>query len=478
MSVIASAIGENSIAQSNNSSINSIPKGFLWGIGTAAYQVEGAYKEDGKGESNWDYYANEVGLTKYTIGEKQTGNIAINMYDRKQYLQDIKLMQQLGVNTYRFSIPWSRIIPQGIGRVNEKAVAHYKLLIKDLKNAGIEPFVTLYHFDMPQALVVKGGWANRASVEWYRAYARVIFKEFGAEVKHFATFNETTMEFFVADFNINPGQSKEAVNVRYAMEINKVHHQLLASATAINDYHHLNLGGKIGITFNLAPCIPFDPANPKDVAAVPIEDQLLNQIVLNPTFNGSYPSQALAMIQEYNPAFQPSVADLKLMLENKPDFLGVNFYAPAQVKHDNKAAMGVSWLGNNTDQVKMSNGPVRPDYLYQLLLRLKNDYGNPEIYITENGASFQNGEDTIINDQVNDDLRSAYVKDHIAAALKAKSEGANLNGYFVWSGWDNFEWTFGYSIRYGIIYVDYETQKRTPKKSFYTYKDIIKQQTK
>jgi beta-glucosidase len=271
MSVIVSCgLGKSTLAQSGKNSNNAKPKDFLWGIGTAAYQVEGAYQADGKGESNWDYYANELGLTKYTIGEKQTGNIAINMYDRKQYLQDIKLMKQLGVNTYRFSISWSRIIPQGIGQVNEKAVAHYKLLIKDLKAAGIAPFVTLYHFDMPQALVLKGGWANRASVEWYRAYAGLIFKEFGKEVKHFATFNETTMEFFVADFNINPGQSKESANIRYAMEINKVHHELLASAIAIKDYHQLNLVGKIGITFNLAPCIPFDPSNPKDVAAAPI----------------------------------------------------------------------------------------------------------------------------------------------------------------------------------------------------------------
>ena len=481
MSVIATCgIAGSTYAQTaaNRSVSKIMSKGFLWGIGTAAYQVEGAYKADGKGESNWDYYANEVGLTKYTIGEKQTGNIAINMYDRTQYLKDIKLMQELGVNTYRFSIPWSRIIPQGTGQVNEKAIAHYKLLIKDLKDAGIEPFVTLYHFDMPQALVAKGGWANRASVEWYRAYANVIFKEFGTEVKHFATFNETTMEFFVADFNINPGQSKKTANVRYAMEIDKVHHELLASATAIKDYHDLNLGGKIGITFNLAPCIPFDPANPEDVAAAPLEDQLLNQIVLNPTFKGSYPAQALAMIQKFYPAFQPPAADLLFMSANKPDFLGVNFYAPAQVKHDDKAAMGVSWLGNNTDKVKMSNGPVRPDYLCELLLRLKNEYGNPEIYITENGASFQNGEDTVINGQVNDHLRSDYVKTHIAAALKAKNEGSNLSGYFVWSGWDNFEWTFGYSIRYGIIYVDYKTQKRIPKKSFYTYRDIIKRQTR
>lgn len=469
MGLMADAAGQTSPA-----SIEKTAKNFLWGIGTAAYQVEGAYQADGKGESNWDYYANTVGLTKFTIGEKQTGNVSINMYDRQQYLKDIKLMQELGVNTYRFSIPWSRIIPKGTGEVNQKAIAHYQLLIKDLKAAGIQPFVTLYHFDMPQALVERGGWSKRESVNWYLDYAKVIFNAFGREVMHFATFNETTMEFFVADFNINPTQSKDPVNERYAREIDKVHHHLLASAMAVKAYHGMNLGGKIGITFNLAPCIPFDPANADDVKAAPLEDELLNQIVLNPTFYGKYPLRALSLIQQYHPSFKPSDEDMKLMAENKPDFLGVNFYAPAQVKSDPKAAMGVSWLGNNTDKIKMSNGPVRPEYLYQLLMRLKNEYGNPEMYITENGSSFPNGEDQVVNGKVNDVLRSDYVSTHIDAALKARKEGANLKGYMIWSGWDNFEWTFGYSIRYGIIYVDYKTQQRIPKNSYYVYKDILK----
>ena len=166
---------------------------------------------------------------------------------------------------------------------------------------------------------------------------------------------------------------------------------------------------------------------------------------------------------------------MEFIAANKPDFLGVNFYAPALVKSDPQAALGVSWLGNNTDKVKMSNGLVRPDELYKLLIRLKNDYDNPVVYITENGSSFTNGEDQVVDGKVVDRLRSDYIERHIAAALRAKSVGANLKGYFVWSGWDNFEWTFGYTIRFGVIYVDYSTQQRIPKKSFYTYQQILKQ---
>lgn len=452
------------------------PKDFLWGVASAAYQVEGAYQAEGKGESKWDFFTNKVGVTQFTIGEKQTANIAINMYDRKQYLQDIQLMKQLGINTYRFSIPWSRIIPLGIGKVNEMAIAHYHLLIQDLKAAGIEPMVTLYHFDMPQALMEKGGWTNRESVLWYKNYASVIFDNFGSEVKHFITFNEPYIEFFVADFLMNLTQSKESASIRYANEMINVHHQLLASAEAIKTYKSLNLGGMIGITFNLSPCLPMDATNADDVNAVSLQDELLNRIVLDPVFKGKYPDKALAAIQKYNPAFQPSAADMQFIASNKPDFLGINFYAPALVKHDESSALGVSWMGNNTDAVKMNNGPVRPDQLYQLLMRIKTEYGNPATIITENGASFSNDEDKVVNGKVIDSLRSDYIGRHIASALQAQKDGANLKGYCVWSGWDNFEWIFGYSVRFGLIHVDFDTQQRVPKQSYYTYQSILRQQ--
>lgn len=467
---------QTAFAQQPDLSNLKAPGDFLWGVASAAYQVEGAYQADGKGESKWDFFANKVGVTQFTIGEKQTANVAINMYDRKQYLQDIQLMKQLGINTYRFSIPWSRIIPQGVGRPNEMAIAHYHLLIQDLKAAGIEPLVTLYHFDMPQALMEKGGWTNRESVQWYKNYATVIFENFGEEVKHFITFNEPYIEFFLADFLMNPTQSQEPANVRYSNEIINVHHQLLASAEAIKTYHNLRLDGMIGITFNLSPCLPMDPNNPEDEKAVSLQDELLNRIVLDPVFKGNYPENALAAIQKYNPTFQPSVEDMQFITSNKPDFLGINFYAPALVKHDNSAPLGVSWMGNNTDSVKMSNGPVMPNQLYNQLMQIKNEYGNPITIITENGASFTNNEDLVIDGKVNDNIRSDYISRHIASALQAQKDGANLKGYFVWSGWDNFEWIFGYSVRFGIIHVDFNTQQRTPKQSYYNYQSILKQQ--
>ena len=454
------------------------PKDFLWGVATAAYQVEGAYQADGKGESRWDFLANKVGVTQFLIGEKQTGNVSINMYDRTQYLKDIQLMKQLGVNSYRFSISWSRIIPQGVGEINQKGIDHYKLLIKDLKDAGIEPLVTLYHFDMPQALEQKGGWSNPESIQWYREYANVIFKNFGRDVKKFITFNEPYIEFFLVDYMLNPIQSKEPANVRYANEINSVHHMLMASATAIQLYHSMQLKGMIGITFNLSPCLPFDANNADDVKATSLQDELLNGIVLDPVLKGSYPANALAEIQKYNPSFQPSAADMQFMAANKPDFLGINFYAPALAKHDDNAPLGVSWMGNNTDKIQMANGPVRPEELYNLLMRIKNQYNNIPTIITENGAYFRNNEDTVINGKINDELRSDYLKTHIAAALQAQHDGANLKGYIVWSGWDNFEWVFGYTVKFGIIHVDMNTQQRIPKQSYYTYQSILKEQKK
>lgn len=474
--IIALLTLKTTFAQQPNPAKLKAPKDFLWGVASAAYQVEGAYQAEGKGESKWDFFANKVGVTQFTIGEKQTGNLAINLYDRKQYLQDIQLMKQLGVNTYRFSIPWSRIIPQGIGKVNEMAIAHYHLLIQDLKTAGIEPLVTLYHFDMPQALMEKGGWTNRESVDWYKNYASVIFDNFGDEVKHFITFNEPYIEFFLADFLMNLTQSKESANVRYSNEIINVHNQLLASAEAIKTYHSLKLDGKIGITFNLSPCLPMDSKNAEDVKAVSLQDELLNRIVLDPVFKGNYPVNALSAIQKYNPSFKPSVEDMQFIASNKPDFLGINFYAPALVKHDESSPFGVSWMGNNTDAVKMNNGPVRPDQFYQLLMRIKNEYGNPVTIITENGASFSNNEDNVVDGKVNDSLRADYITRHIAAALQAQKDGANLKGYCVWSGWDNFEWIFGYSVRFGLIHVDFNTQQRVPKQSYFTYQSILNQQ--
>jgi len=454
---------------------NAQKNNFLWGVASAAYQVEGAYQADGKGESKWDFLTNKVGVTQFLIGEKQTGNVAINMYDRTQYLKDIQLMKELGVNAYRFSLAWSRIIPDGTGEPNEKALAHYDQLIDDVIAAGLEPVVTLYHFDYPVVLMQKGGWGNPEMIKWYTNYASVILKRYGKKVKKFITFNEPYIEFFLVEYMLNLDQSKESANVRYAKGMQKAHRQLLANAAVIKMYHDMTLGGSVGITLNLSPCVPMDEYNTNDIKVTSLQDELLNTIFLDALYKGHYPSRAIDSLKKYDPSFQPTKEEMKQIADNKPDFLGINFYAPAFVKYDAKAPMSTTWLENNPDSIK-SNGPVRPEYLHKLLIHLKNEYGNPPMIITENGASFNNNEDSIVSGKVNDVLRADYIKRHISSALQARKEGANLQGYFVWSGWDNFEWVFGYTKRFGIIYVDYTTQRRTPKQSYYVYREILRDQ--
>ncbi len=445
---------------------------FFWGVATCAYQVEGAWQADGKGESKWDFLTNKVGITQFMIGEKHTGNVSINMYDRTQYLKDIQLMKELGVNSYRMSLDWSRIIPDGTGAVNEKALAHYDLLIDDLKAAGIEPFVTMYHFDYPNVLMQQGGWGNPDMAKWYVNYATVVLKRYGHKVKKFITFNEPYIEFFLVENMLNAQSNTLPPKEYYMSQMQKAHRQLMANAQTIKIYRDLNLKGEIGIALNLNPGAPWDAQNAADVTASKFQDILINDLFLDPFYKGGYPQMALDSFARYNPGFQPDTADMAFIASQKPDFLGVNFYAPALVKGTD-SPMSLKWLDNNPDSVKSNIGPVMPEYLYKMLMRLKTEYGNPKVYITENGTGFKH-EDVLVDGKINDPMRADYIKRHIEWALKAKEEGANLNGYMVWSGWDNFEWVAGYSKRLGLIYVDFDTQERIPKQSFYTYQQIIK----
>ncbi len=444
---------------------------FLWGVATCAYQVEGAYQTDGKGESKWDFLTNKVQITKLVVGEQMTGNVSINMYDRTQYLKDIQLMKELGVNSYRMSLDWSRIIPDGTGAVNEKALAHYDVLIDDLLAAGIEPFVTLYHFDYPVVLMQKGGWGNPEMVNWYTNYATTVIKRYGQKVKHFITFNEPYIEFFLVENMLNAPKNAPLTKEYYMSQMQKAHRQLMANAQVTKIYHDLKFKGEIGIVLNLNPAAPWNANNPADIEAAKFQDVLINGLFLDPLYKGHYPKMAVDSLAKYNPTFKPSAEDMAFIAAQKPDFLGVNFYAPAIVKGGD-TPMSLQWLDNNPDTIKSNVGPVMPEYLYKILMRLKNDYGNPKVYITENGTGFPS-EDVKVNGKINDPMRADYIKRHVEWALKAKKEGANLNGYMVWSGWDNFEWVSGYTKRLGLIYVDFQTQERTPKQSYHEYQKII-----
>jgi beta-glucosidase len=458
-------------ACNNSTSIkNSEP--FYWGVATCAYQVEGEYQADGKGESKWDFLTNKVQITKLVVGEQMTGNVSINMYDRTQYLKDIELMKELGVNSYRMSLDWSRIIPDGTGTPNEVALKHYDVLIDDLLAAGIEPFVTLYHFDYPNVLMQKGGWGNPEMENWFINYATTVIKRYGNKVKKFITFNEPYIEFFLVENLLTAPQGKPLSKEFYMSQMQKAHRQMITNAKVIKIYHDLKLKGEIGLVLNLNPAAPWDAKNAADVEAAKFQDVLINDLFLDPLYKGSYPKMALDSFAKYNPTFKASADDMAFIAAQKPDFLGVNFYAPAIVKGDD-TPMSLKWLDNNPDSIKSNVGPVMPEYLYKILMRLKTEYNNPKVYITENGTGFKH-EDVKVNNKINDPLRADYIKRHIEYALKAKAEGANLNGYMVWSGWDNFEWVAGYTKRLGLIYVDFATQERTPKQSFYEYQKIIR----
>jgi beta-glucosidase len=445
---------------------------FLWGVATCAYQVEGAYQTDGKGESKWDFLTNTLHITEKIIGQQQTGNVSINMYDRTQYLKDIALMKELGVNSYHMSLDWSRIIPDGVGQVNEVALKHYDVLLDDLLAAGIEPFVTLYHFDYPAVLLKKGGWNNPEMGKWYLNYAEIVLKRYGKKVKNFITFNEPYIEFFLVENLLTSENPSDISKEKYLSQMQKAHAQLMANAATIKMYKDMKLKGQIGFVLNLNPGAPWDAKNKADLKAAKFQEILINDLFLDPIYKGHYPKMALDTLKKYNPDFKPTVSDLAFIAKNKPDFLGVNFYAPAIVKGED-SQLNLKWLDNNPDGEKTHMGPVKPEYLYKILMRLKTEYRNPKVYITENGTGFTS-EDVIVDNKINDIKRTDYIKQHIKWALKARKEGANLNGYMVWSGWDNFEWVSGFTKRMGLIYVDFDTQVRTPKASFYEYQKIIK----
>jgi beta-glucosidase len=454
-------------------------KPFLWGAASAAYQVEGAWQADGKGLSNWDVYTNLYRVTEPGTGRHQTGNVAINAYDREQYLADIQLMRELGLGGYRFSLAWSRILPEGTGRVNAAGLDHYSRFVDDLLEAGLAPMVTLFHWDMPQALEDRGGWRSRDSVGWFRDYAAIVRERLADRVESFITFNEPFIDLFLIEPMVeivrggigNPGTITDAQWARQALPM---HHWMLASAETIGDFRAAGYKGEVGLALPLMPTLPEREGAAEDVAAAALADAVINRWCLDAMFKGRYPDEVMAEFSRRDPEFAAAEADFPVLAANRPDFLGVNFYAPAYVRHDAEAPLGFRWGAYNPDPKPQAfNGPVKPEYLKLLLERVRDDYGNPPVYITENGAGFGDSDERFERGLVVDPLRADYIRRHIEAALAARAEGADLRGYMVWSLFDNFEWIQGYDRRFGIVHVDFETQKRTRKQSFEAYREII-----
>lgn len=439
--------------------ITEFPKDFIWGSATASYQIEGAYKEDGKGESIWDRFSHTPGK----VDNGDTGDIACDHYHR--YEDDIKLMKEIGIKYYRYSLSWPRIFPDGTGKPNEKGLDFYKRLTDKLLENGITPAITLFHWDLPQIIEDKGGWANRETVKYFEDYSAYVLKTFGDVVPMWFTHNEPFVYSFLGHaYGIHaPGYTDTA------RALNVTHNLLLSHGKVVSMYRNMNLNGKIGMALNLSTKYPVSQKE-EDINAAILSDGFVFRWYLDPLYKGSYPKDVLEYYSRRNINFEYPQEDLKIIKE-PTDFLALNYYEPEFVRYDKDAEfVGINNELTNYERTEM-NWIVEPKGLYDLLVRLDRDYGKPNLFVSENGAAFK---DVVESDgSIRDDRRINYVREHLLACNKAIQDGVNLKGYFLWSFMDNFEWSFGYSKRFGIVHVDFNTLKRTIKQSGYWYKDVI-----
>jgi len=427
------------------------PEGFVWGVATASYQIEGGYEADGKGESIWDRFCRTPG--KVLNGD--TGDVACDHYHR--YREDIALMQEIGLKGYRFSVAWPRIFPQGRGPLNRAGLDFYDRLVDGLLDAGIQPFVTLYHWDLPQALQDHGGWANRDTVYAFRDYTAAVAQRLGDRVVHWITHNEPWVVAFLGhESGIHaPGITDLSTAVQVS------HHLLLSHGEATRVLReHGSERTQVGIVCNISPVQPASEGE-EDRAAARRFDGHLNRWFLDPVFVGTYPEDMMAWYGDRAPEVQEG--DMEIISE-KMDFLGVNYYSRSVMAADPEGGFlqvrGVKPKGSEYTEMDWE---IYPEGLYGTLKRVHRDYEVPFLYVTENGAAF--ADELGPDGRVCDPRRVAYLHDHFVQAHRAIREGIPLAGYFIWSLMDNFEWSFGYSRRFGITYVDYPTQQRILKRS-------------
>jgi beta-glucosidase len=414
--------------------------GFLWGTATAAYQIEGAWNEDGKGESIWDAFCRNPGA----IEDGSSGDVACDHYHRLD--EDLDLLAALGARAYRCSVAWTRVLPAGDGAVNEPGLAFYDRLVDGLLERGIRPFVTLYHWDLPLALQERGGWVSEDAPRWFADYAAVVASRLGDRVHDWVTLNEPQVTAF-AGYQTGvhpPGVRNRGLAVRVA------HHLLLAHRAAAQAVRAAAPGASVGIALNLSPVYPATDSL-EDEAADRIADGALNRWFLDPLHGRGYPQDVVAL---YGADAPPPLGGYDGAL----DFVGINYYTRQVVQASADSALGYEVLEPAAAVTEMG-WEVFPEGLREILQRVQRDYRPRSIYVTESGAAFPDdpgGEDP---------ARVAYLRDHFAAAADALDDGLPLDGYFVWSLLDNFEWHLGFAKRFGLVYVDYETQQRTLKAS-------------
>jgi beta-glucosidase len=437
------------------------PARLRFGAATAAYQIEGAVAEDGRGESIWDRFCRLPGA----VAGGDTGDVACDHYHLWE--QDLDLMAALGLETYRFSIAWPRVQPAGRGALEPRGVAFYRCLVEGLLERGIEPVATLYHWDLPQALQDVGGWAVRETAERFADYAGLMGDALGDVVAGWITHNEPWVVAFLGH-----AEGTKAPGVRdWPTALAVAHHLLLSHGLAVEELRaRVPAGVPLGVTLNLAPMRPASDA-PADVAAAVLADGQQNRWFLDPLLRGAYP-QDLVSHYQHRYGGLPAVRQGDLRAIATPiDFLGVNYYFPQRIAADPTVCpLGYRRVSGPGPLTSMG-WDVDPGGLHELLVRLRRDYGELPIWITENGAAFDDGPAS--NGVVEDPARVAYLEGHLAAVARAVADGVDVRRYHAWSLLDNFEWEHGYGQRFGIVHVDYATQRRVPKRSALRYRDFI-----
>ena len=431
-----------------------LPRDFVWGVSTSSYQIEGAVQADGRGPSIWDTFCRQPGR----IANGDTGDVACDHYHR--YAEDIALMRRLGIQAYRFSVAWPRVLPQGIGPPNEAGLAFYDRLIDGLLEAGIEPWLCLYHWDLPQALQDRGGWEARDIAGWFGEYATLVARRYGHRVRRFATFNEPSVfTLFGYGFAWHPpGLTDRAALLR------AIHHVNLAHGTAVDAIRTAAPAAAIGAIYNVQPSRPVT-TTAEDAAAARLLDAYWNRAFTDPQILGHYPEQLAASIE---PVVRPGDLD---RIRRPIDWFGLNHYSPIYARADAQAPLGFAWADAPPGGRRTPIGwQIDPAAFGDTLLEVHRRYRLP-IYVTENGLGAVEAPDAA--GEIADRERVDYLHRYGAALREAVAAGADVRGYFVWSLLDNFEWGAGYANRFGLVHVDFATQRRTPKASAHWYARMI-----
>lgn len=441
------------------------PQNFYWGSAASATQTEGAAFQAGKGENIWDHWYSQQ-PNRFHNGVSATN--ASTFYEN--YQSDIQLMKEIGHNSFRTSISWSRLIPQGVGEVNREAAEFYSKVIDEQIKQGVQPFICLFHFDMPLAMQEMGGFESREVLDAFAHFAETCFKLYGDRVKHWFTFNEPIVPVeggYLYDFHYpNVVDFKRAATVAF--------HTILAHAKAVEKYRALNQDGQIGIILNLTPSYPRSQ-NPADLKAANICDLMFNRSFLDPAVKGEYPQELVSLLQQHDQMPNVESGDCELIAKGKVDLLGVNYYQPRRVKaRENAVHPEAPFMPEHFfDYYEMPGRKMNPHRgweiyekgIYDILTNLKDNYGNIPCYISENGMGVEGEEKFLVDGQIQDDYRIEFIKGHLKWLHRGIEEGSNCLGYHLWTFIDNWSWCNAYKNRYGFYQLDLKTQKRSVKKS-------------